>query len=207
MRYLVLLLLVGCGPHWMNAQVQEDPPLPTVTIEADQPAYDRGEWGRWWDADHDCQDTRQEVLITESLEPVEYDERGCKVLSGRWKCPLTGIVYTDPRELDIDHLVPLKAAHDAGGWNWDKETKQAFFNDLEYPGHLMATSASANRSKGSKGPIEWMPPNREFHCEYLSSWMTVKANYKLTVECEEAGAIAMMMAKACASAVEVPPAP
>jgi len=207
MRYLPFLLLTACAPHYMSAGVSEDPPVPTVEIEDAEPAYDRDEWGRWWDADHDCQDTRQEVLIAESLVPVEYDERGCKVLSGRWGCPFTGIVYTNPRQLDVDHLVPLKAAHDAGGYAWSKEAKRAYFNDLDNPGHLTAVSLSANRSKGDRGPLEWMPPNRDYHCEYLSNWMTVKANYKLAVTCEEGASIAMMMAKACRAAKEVPAAP
>jgi hypothetical protein len=28
-------------------------------------------------------------------------------------------------------------------------------------------SASANRSKGARDPAVWLPPNQEFHCEYV----------------------------------------
>jgi hypothetical protein len=39
-----------------------------------------------------------------------------------------------------------------------------FAND---PGNLLATSASADRSKGAKGPDQWLPSFG--HCEYVVS--------------------------------------
>ena len=49
--------------------------------------YDRDLYGGWIDADGDCQDTRQEVLIAESLIPARLDSRGCRVVSGEWLDP------------------------------------------------------------------------------------------------------------------------
>ena len=52
-------------------------------VPAGIPEYDRGDWRHWVDEDGDCQDARQEVLIEESLEPVEYeDDRECRVACG-----------------------------------------------------------------------------------------------------------------------------
>ena len=79
------------------------------------PDYDRGEWRHWVDEDGDCQDARQEALIAESETPVTYkSEDRCRVASGSWDGPYTGERFTDPGDLDIDHMVPLANAHRSG---------------------------------------------------------------------------------------------
>jgi len=83
--------------------------------------------------------------------------------------------------LDIDHVVPLKEAHESGGWAWSHEQKKAFYNDLENF-HLMAVYRGANRSKGERSPDQWMPPNESFRCGYLTIWVAVKKKYKLEMD-------------------------
>ena len=56
----------------------------------DQP-FERSLYTHWTDADSDCQDTRTEVLIQESLEPPTLDARGCVVIAGRWYDPYTDL--------------------------------------------------------------------------------------------------------------------
>ena len=172
------LVVAGCGapdpdrPEPQPTHVAPTPsPHPTATataapgqalavvmsvVVADRqpglPQYDRDEWRHWTDVDGDCQDTRQEVLIAESLVPVTFtDEEACRVAAGRWTGPYTGDVLEDPRKLDVDHMVPLANAHLSGGHRWSAERKELYANSLSYPGHLVAATAAANRSKGAKG--------------------------------------------------------
>ena len=68
------------------------PPGPRLTltitvaeVPGNIPDYDRGEWKHWTDADRDCQDARQEVLIEESLEAVTFEtDSKCRVATGSW---------------------------------------------------------------------------------------------------------------------------
>ena len=123
--------------------------------------YDRGEWRHWTDEDGDCQDTRQEVLVVESLVEVTYeDDRECRVEWGRWWAPHLGHHLENPGHIDVEHHVPLNNAHLSGGWAWDSERKEQHANYLEDPAHLVAISARHNRSKGARGPEEWAPPDK-----------------------------------------------
>lgn len=151
-------------------------------IEADvqEYKYNRKDWKHWIDEDGDGQDTRQEVLIEESLIPVIFNKNG-KVQYGMWLCLFTGQYFTNSSQLDIDHVVPLKHAHDSGGYKWSAERKMAFANELDDPNHLIAVSKSANRSKGSKSPLEWLPPNEDFWCEYISIWISIKDKWELEI--------------------------
>lgn len=187
-----LLLLVGCATTQPSA----------TTI----PDYDRKAWKHWIDEDRDCQDTRQEVLIAESEVPVTYEnERECRVESGRWLDPYTSKVITDPGLLDIDHMVALRDAHDSGGHAWSAEQKREFANDLTEPDHLMAVDRGANRSKGSRGPDEWLPPNPAYRCEYIRSWLAIKGQWDLDMTIPETMMIEYML-RVCDSGC-VPPLP
>ena len=158
------------------------------------PQYDRGDWSHWRDADRDCQNARQEALIAESLAAVVYESGDrCRVETGEWFGAYTGESFTDPSELDIDHMVPLANAHKSGGWAWSKERKRDYANDLSYPNHLIAVNASANRQKGSKGPEDWKP-RAEYWCQYAIDWIAIKNRWGLTATSGEADALRDMLA-------------
>ncbi len=154
-------------------------PTPDTAAYVD---YDRKLYKHWIDEDRDCQDTRQEVLISESIELVVLDERGCKVISGLWNDPFTGNTYTDPSDLDIDHMIPLKEVHVSGGYAWSAERREQYANDISNPDVLIAVSRSANRSKGARDVAHWLPTNEGFRCEYVRRWAAVKEAWGLDMD-------------------------
>lgn len=176
------------------AIVPSSSPQPSVICVV--PAYNRADWMRrgWIDEDRDCQDTRQEVLARQSTLPVVWDEGGCKVLSGAWKCPYTGRLFSDPKKLDVDHMVPLANAHVSGGWAWGELKREHYANWLRDPCHLMAVEARANRQKGAKGPEDWLPEKNR--CTYVRCWLGVKEESDLTLTAREARKVAEVL-KGC----------
>lgn len=152
--------------------------------------YDRKDWRHWVDADRDCQDTRQEVLVAESRIPVRFHRgKRCKVRAGKWRCPYTGRWFTDPSALDVDHLVPLNHAHRSGGTAWNPKRKERYANALDDEAHLVAVSKAANRAKGSKGPDAWLPEYGPSRCRYVEDWIRIKQRWSLTSSAVEREAI------------------
>ncbi len=163
-------------------------------VPVNLPQYDRADWKHWTDDDRDCQDARQEALVAESvITPAFQTDRECRVEAGQWLAPYSAIIITDPGDLDIDHMLPLRNAHDSGAWAWTPKRKRIYANYLDDPQHLIAVTASANRSKGARGPEDWKPDDQTYWCQYSIDWITVKSTWELTVSREEHKALAAML--------------
>lgn len=150
-------------------------------------AYDRDDYKHWTDHDDDCQNARHEVLIRDSVDAITLSEDGCKVISGIWLDPYSDEVWTDPKVLDVDHFVPLANADRSGASEWSSERKEAYANELHALDHLVATHRKYNRSKGAKGPEDWLPPKNQ--CWYVARWLEIKDRWDLTLTAAEAAAI------------------
>ena len=155
--------------------------------------YERREWlPRWSDADRDCQDTRHELLIRYSLAPVVFTSRdNCKVAFGLWLDPYTGNFFEKASDLDVEHIVPLKWAHDHGAATWSREKKRLFAED---PENLWLVDDGRNQSKGHRGPDQWMPPYGPVRQYYLRRFMAIAEKYDLQVNEAESQIFLAMLA-------------
>ena len=151
------------------------------------PSYDRELYfGSWTDEDGDCQNTRAEVLIQESLSTLEFrSSKNCVVDSGEWLDPYTNNVYYLASELDVDHVVPLYNAWQSGAYLWSDFKREEFANDMLFEDHLIAVDKYENRQKGAKDPSEWMPTNQDFHCKYVAIWIEIKYLWELAITSPE----------------------
>ena len=173
-----------------NASDSPTPPAPSIQSAA----YNRSVFGGWSDQDNDCQNTRHERLIALTLSAVELSGDGCLVVAGRWKDPYTGRVITVAQELDVDHVVPLRWAWEHGAAAWEENKRKQFAND---PANLLPVSIKANTSKGAKGPLDWMPPNEDFACEYVLRFSRVIYRYGLELPGEQAESLEALIAQKC----------
>ena len=103
-------------------------------VSAQLPVYSRDDWRHWTDEDGDCQDTRNEVLLAESLADVAYrPDRRCRVASGQWFAPYSGTVLTVPASSMLIIWFP-------------------------WPTHIAAEPGNGRRNESGCTPTTWMIP-------------------------------------------------
>jgi Protein of unknown function (DUF1524) len=211
---LVVLLVVaylivsnsGTGPQYPGP-TPAGPPLPGVpTTQAARSelaglavaaagtlkGYDREHGFPLWSAQGNKCDTR-EVVIKRDGQNVKTDVE-CKAVSGTWVSPYDNKQITNPRQLDIDHIVPLAEAWRSGADKWNPSQREKFANDLTDP-QLLAVSATTNRAKGDKPPDQWKPPNTGYWCTYAKAWIHVKSVWKLSITSAEKSALNDMLGR------------
>ena len=173
--------------NYFDFAIENDPATPEdMTI----PPYDRKKhFGSWVNQDPStCMNTRGTVLLrdTENPDTVTYTTpRRCTIATGSWNDPYTDANYKDGKQVQIDHVVPLKNAYLSGAYQWDFPKRCNYANFLKFNKHLLTVNASENMRKGDSGPDHYMPPNTKFHCEYMKIWLTVKAVWNLDLPATE----------------------
>lgn len=166
-------------------------------------SYNRDDWKHWVNI-RSCWSVREEVLSLEatpgSLQLKDSNgnatdnlANACEIVAGEWIDPYSGKTFTNPSDLDVDHMIPLSYANSAGGSEWDSAKKQDYANSLTYPNHLIAVDKGENRSKSDKGPGEWKPSNTAHHCQYAKDWIAISTTWNLTVSNSDVAALKEML--------------
>lgn len=118
-------------------------------------------FGDSWSFDFDgngC-DARNDIL-TRDLTAISLQSERCVVDTGTLADPYSGesigFVHgvDTSADVQIDHLLPLKAVYATGGDAWTFEKRRAIAND---PVNLLAVKGSENGSKSDSLPSEWLP--------------------------------------------------
>ncbi|MGM0906182.1 MAG: HNH endonuclease family protein [Pseudomonadota bacterium] len=138
--------------------------------------YQRSAFNHWVDEDGDCLNERHELLEQLSTGPVHYSDNGCRVIRGRWNDPYTGEIFFNSSDVNVDHIVALKQAWNKGASAWSDEKRKRFAND---PINLLVVDDGTNQSKGAKSALEWLPPNKAYHCNYATRYLRVLITYEL----------------------------
>jgi hypothetical protein len=162
----------------------------TVAAESHASTYDRDLFPHWITITGSC-NTREQVLKRDGTGVVVNSS--CAATSGSWRSPYDGATWTNPSDIDIDHMVPLAEAWQSGAWAWTTARRQTYANDLGGP-ELWAVTDNVNQSKGDQDPATWQPPLSSFRCTYARAWIQVKWFYNLTVDNAEKSALNSMLA-------------
>ena len=166
--------------------------------------YVRALFEHWRDIDGDGCDAREQVLNRDSVTLPQVDPYSCKVIAGDWVSPYDGARWSDPTDIDIDHVVALKEAWDSGAWAWSSATRKAYANDTSDKRTLLAVTDNVNQRKSDKDPSNWTPPLKSYLCTYLGNWISVKARWNLSMDKSEWGRIKNLLNSSCAGLVIAP---
>jgi Protein of unknown function (DUF1524) len=161
----------------------------TVAPEGSDDGYDRDKFPHWLDQGDSC-NTREVVLKRDGTDVETGTD--CYPTSGSWSSPYDGATWSDPADVDIDHMVPLAEAWRSGASGWSQDMRADFANDLEHA-QLWAVTDNVNQSKGDQDPAEWMPPSTDIHCLYSRAWVDVKFHWQMTIDQAEKDALTQLL--------------
>ncbi|MGC0269398.1 HNH endonuclease family protein [Glutamicibacter soli] len=158
---------------------------------APKTGYERSMFGSGWDdTDHNGCDTRNDILNRDlTVTSHKAGTRDCVVLTGSLDDPYTGDTIEFQRgqgtsnDVQIDHVVALSDAWQKGAQKLSAAQRVEFAND---PLNLLAVDGPTNGSKGDGDAATWLPPNKDFWCDYVTRQIEVKHKYDLWMTKAEA---------------------
>ncbi|MCC1497616.1 hypothetical protein [Alcanivorax sp. 1008] len=175
----LLLMLASCGEYAAPSAAQ-----------ADEASQQQESWPLVWLVEEgSCQDTETRVLVENAANLITWaDPEACQLAGGAWQSWGRDVQLP----LSLTWVVPLVTPAHAvqhGAKGWSDEQKIAFTNDHD---NLIILDTISAKERGDLSPVSWVPLER-FWCQYATRWQRVKQRYGLTVEEEEAKALARML--------------
>lgn len=113
---------------------------------------------------HDYAYLTSDYLISE--EPFQY------------KCPYTGLIIEDPSKLDFDHIIPLKYVYERVDWDQEKCNEYSYSQSIG-----VDVQNKANRSKGARGPSDWLPDVNIG--DYCYTWLVIAEEWDIPLSQED----------------------
>lgn len=160
-----------------------------------QTGYDRDYFSDGWGNIGGC-DARNHVLWRDLTNITWRSNGNCLVATGTLRDPYTGKVIQFVRgvrtsiAVQIDHVVSLSNAWKTGAASASATTRYNLYND---PLNLLAVDGPTNGSKSDSDASQWLPPNRAYHCAYVSRQVAVKVKYRLWVTTAEKTAMTKVL--------------
>lgn len=170
--------------------------LETLEVKgrASKMGYTRAQFGEDWSEVNGC-DMRN-IILARDLRDEMVDNQ-CRVLRGVLDDPYTGKTILFERgeatsdDVQIDHVVALSDAWQKGAQQLSPDKREQFAND---PLELLAVDGPANQQKGDSDAATWLPPRKEFRCQYVARQIAVKQKYAFWVTEAEKQAMQTVLA-------------
>lgn len=151
--------------------------LNSVKIESDKNCdYDRDEWTSSYQY-YECKDSSHDHNGNDYTGDDDGEFASIRAFSFyesewyNWEKeayldPYTNQWIYDIKEADYDHIIPLAYVNSHGGSEWSESRKKEYADN---PMAGVCCLSSLNRSKGAKGPSEWLPEKNVE--DYCYSWL------------------------------------
>lgn len=212
---LISLLIMAAGAAYQAIQDQRTNPqvqsvnttvvgspaldaLNTLPIKGRAPktGYTREQFSNGWGDAGGC-DMRNFILKRDMTGVVTASATDCTVLQGTLLDPYTSKTIMFVRGTDssddvqIDHVIALSNAWQTGAQQITAEQRYNFANDQL---NLLAVDGPTNQKKGDADAATWLPPNKNYRCQYIARQVAVKKKYTLWVTQPEFDAMKQVLA-------------
>lgn len=166
--------------------------LRTASPPAAGVVFDEVEWNA---PDDGCLSISERVLVARSAAEVTFaDQFECVLDTGLWSDRYFDRELERAIDADVVRRVPPVLAHEAGGWEWDRATRDAFLVDLSHPAMFEIVATGTGHNPRREAPTSWRPAATTAWCGYAIDWIAVKHRWSLGVTDDERSALAEMLA-------------